>query len=220
MKHCCLKSDIVESTGNFFSKRSKSYAKSFRKGKLEKLQQRLIDELSKEPLTGKSVLDIGSGVGKLHLSLVRLGASEATGIDMSEAMITNAKTFAAQFGVENKVSYHQGDFMDLSETLDSFDITVLDKVICCYEDMEGLITRSAGKTKSFYALIYPANNIAVKIIVSLQIAFTKLFRFGFRPFWHDWNSVTPLLMKNQFSLMYSSSTPVWQLALYRRNDSA
>lgn len=216
MTSCCSHPSTTESTGKFFSKRSKWYARSFRKGKLEKIQQYLINEIKKEPLEGKTVLDIGSGVGKLHLTLLRQGAASATGVDMSEEMINHAKTFARKYGVDKKVSYLLGDFIANADSISDADITMLDKVICCYEDLDGLIKMSAHKTKYLYALTFPANNFLMKTVFTIEIAIAKLFRSGFRPYWHDWSLVSGILMNNGFSLQYSESTLLWQAMVFKR----
>ncbi|MBI2428394.1 MAG: class I SAM-dependent methyltransferase [Ignavibacteriales bacterium] len=217
MSNCCSHPSAAESTGKFFSKRSKSYARGFRKGKLEKVQQYLIDEIIKEPMEGKTLLDIGSGVGKLHLTLLQHGAASAVGIDMSEEMLNHAKAFAQKFGLDRKVSYKQGDFMSISEPIDSADITMLDKVICCYENLDGLITASANRTKFLYALTFPSNNFLTKTIFKTEILVSKVFRSGFRPYWHDWNRVTNLLTHLGFEPKYSRSTLLWQAMVFTRN---
>ncbi|MFA5833297.1 MAG: methyltransferase domain-containing protein [Bacteroidota bacterium] len=216
MPNCCSTPSISESTGKFFSKRSKRYARSFRKGKLERIQHYLIEEICKEGLEGKTILDIGSGVGKLHLTLLRRGASFATGVDMSEEMIGHAKAFAKNFSVEQKTSYQHGDFLNIAGSIASADITMLDKVICCYEDLEGLISLSAKKTNTIYALIFPSNTFIVHLIFTLEIAFAKLFRSGFRPYWHEWNNVQTILTKQGFTRSYSRTMMLWQAAIYRR----
>lgn len=216
MSNCCPHPSASESTGKFFSKRSKRYARPFRKGKLEKIQHLLIDGIKNESLEGKTVLDIGSGVGKLHLTLLQYGAASATGIDMSEEMLAHAKSFAQKRGVESKVSYRQGDFMSMTDRVDSADITILDKVICCYDDLDGLIAASAEKTKSHYALTFPANNFWTKAIFKAEILISTIFRSDFRPYWHDWDRVSELLIGFGFTLKYSRSTLLWQAMVFSR----
>lgn len=216
MPNCCTNPTTSESTGKFFSKRSRSYARAFRKGKLEKIQRYLIDEIKKESLAGKTLLDIGSGVGKLHLTLLQNGAESAVGVDMSEEMLSQARSFAQNFGVESKVSYQQGDFVAIADSVSQADITMLDKVICCYEDLNGLIAASADKTKTLYALTFPANNLLTKFIFTAEIAISTLVRRGFRPYWHNWSIVTQLLEQRGFVLVSSTSQIMWQAALFKR----
>lgn len=216
MANCCVHPADTGPTGKFFSKRSCSYARSFSKGKIERIQRYLIGEIQKESLRGKTLLDIGCGVGTLHLTLLQQGAVSAVGIDMSEQMLSHARSFAQKFGVESQVSYRPGDFMAIADSVDSADITMLDKVICCYEDLEGLINASADKTKFLYAVTFPANNLLTKLIFKAEIAIAKLFRTGFRPYWHTWSRVPQLLAQRGFVPVSSTSQLTWQAALFKR----
>ena len=216
MSSCCPNPICTQSTGSFFSKRSRRYARSFKNGKLESIQKFLVEELKKEPLQGKRLLDIGCGVGKLHLTLLKDGAQSATAIDMSEEMLRHARDFARKFGVEQKVTYLQGDFMTVAAALQTAEITLLDKVICCYEDLEGLIAASVAATSQRYALIFPADNFLTRAIFETEIFIAKIFRFGFRPYWHDWRRVEHLLSNEGFILENSRSQLLWQAAVYRK----
>lgn len=218
MSNCCPPSSVSQATGTFFSKRSKRYARSFKRGKLERIQQFVIRELTTQSLSEKQLLDIGCGVGKLHLTLLKHGAHSATAVDMSDEMLKQAKDFAQSFDLEGKVTHRHGDFMDIADTLPSADITLLDKVICCYEDLEGLVSLSAGKTRSTYVLIFPANNLITKIIFKIEILISRMIRSGFRPYWHDWDRVSMLLADKGFAQVNATSKLVWQAAVYQRSE--
>ena len=50
-----------------------------------------MEGVRKEPFASKEILDIGCGVGALHITLLHEGAAAATGIDISEGMLQQAK---------------------------------------------------------------------------------------------------------------------------------
>jgi len=219
MSSCCHRLGAREPANKFFSRLSKSYAKSFRKNGLEKTQRYLLEGVRKEPIASKKILDIGCGVGSLHLTLLREGASEAIGIDLSEGMLDQAKTMAGEINLEGKTKYILGDFVEESENVTDADITFLDKVVCCYENYIELIERSTAKTTTIYALSHPKNNLLMESIFKLQILVLKLFRSSFFPFWHDWNDVHRLILDQGFQLLYSNSTIAWQVLVYKRTDT-
>ncbi len=65
---------------------------------------RLILTLMEEQVrAGDTVLDIGTGTGILAIAAVKLGARHATGIDIDEWSITNAKENVVKNGVEDRV---------------------------------------------------------------------------------------------------------------------
>lgn len=213
--NCCT-SDRCAGTNIFFSRWSKSFAKRFRKKGLEKVQRYLLEGVRLQPVREKNILDIGCGVGALHLKLLQEGAAHATGIEAAEGMLEKAKEFSENLGLKEKISYHLGDFVDLADTLPDAEITVMDKVVCCYENLDQLIQTSTRKTKQIYGLTHPRNNILVGSVFRLQIAILKLFRFKFHPFWHDWDLMHQEITRQGFRLLYQKPTFAWNVAVFQR----
>jgi magnesium-protoporphyrin O-methyltransferase len=192
------------------------YAKRFRSGGLEPVQKYLLEGIRKRPTSGSTVLDIGCGVGSLHLTLLQEGAERAIGVDMSEGMLREAKRFADAAGVVERTNYIVGDFVQLSPSIPESDITVLDKVVCCYEDVESLVIAAMAKTKTTFALSHPKENLLMKSLFKGHMTLARIFRWGFHPFWHNWDTMASLIQSRGFQLMYENSTISWHVLVYRR----
>jgi len=216
MSSCCQTDTRSEGTNKFFSKWSKKYARRFRKGKLEKVQKQLLEGVRRESVAKKEILDIGCGVGSLHLILLAEGAAKATGVDISEGMLDQAKKFSEQRSLGAKTSYVLGDFVQKAGEVEQADITILDKVVCCYDDVESLVKKSAEKTRRIYAFSHPRQSFLMKALFKIQIAACNLFRSSFRPYWHDWSWVRGLVAGQGFELVYENATIAWQVAVYKR----
>lgn len=212
----CCSSNASSGTNVFFSKWSKKYAKRFQKKGLDKAQLLLLEGIRKETVREKNILDIGCGVGSLHLTLLQEGAARATGVDLAEGMLQKAKELSSAFGLHEKVSYKNGDFVELADSIPDADITILDKVVCCYEDLDLLLEKSLQKTTRVYGLVYPRNNFLVGGVFKLQIAVLKLFRSKFYPFWHDWDLMHTRITQRGFRLLYEKPTLAWQVAVFQR----
>lgn len=212
----CCTSDSFRGTNACFSRWSKRYAKRFRKNGLEKVQRLLLEGIRKEPVREKDILDIGCGVGSLHITLLQEGAARATGIEVAEGMLEQAKELSSGLGLHERVSYKHGDFVELADSLPDADITILDKVVCCYEDLDRLLEKSVSKTKRIYGLTYPKNSFLVGGMIKLQIAILKLFRSKFHPFWHDWDLMHQKIANRGFRLLYEKPTFVWNVAVFQR----
>ncbi|MBI3585865.1 MAG: methyltransferase domain-containing protein [Ignavibacteriales bacterium] len=216
MACCCESNASTRGTNAFFSRFSKRYAKQFRKKGLEKVQRYLLEGVKRESIQGKNIIDIGCGVGSLHLTLLKEGAAQSVGIDISEGMIDQAKKFSSELGVQEKTQYVLGDFVQLADSLHESDITMLDKVVCCYEDLDSLVQTSTAKTKTIYALSHPKENFMMEAFFKLQISLGKLFRWKFIPFWHDWQQMRSNIAAQGFNLIYENSTMAWQVLVYKR----
>lgn len=162
------------------------------------------------------MLDIGCGVGSLHLTLLKEGANHSVGVDMSEGMLREAKRFAKEFGLDEKTAYIAGDFTQLSPSIPDSDITILDKVVCCYEDVDRLVRTSTEKTVRTFALSHPKENLLMKMLFRGHMILASIFRWSFHPFWHDWTSVRSHVLSNGFELMYENATISWQVLVYKR----
>ncbi len=192
------------------------YARRFRKHGLERVQKMMLQGVRTEPVRDKEILDIGCGVGALHLTLLKEGAARATGVDISEGMIENAKKLSDSLGVAQRAAYVVGDFVEVAESIQEADITLLDKSVCCYEDIDALIRTSTAKTKRVYGLSHPKQNLFMEFAFKSHIALAKIFKWKFHPFWHDWQKLKADIQRVGFEPICSTSTPMWQVLVFRR----
>lgn len=214
-QHCCGPGKY-EGTNAFFSRMSKTYERRFRRKGLEKVQRYLLEGVRMEPVGSKEILDIGCGVGALHLTLLAEGAVSATGVDLSEGMLQQARASAERLGYAGKTRYVFGDFVDEAGTLPDADITLMDKVVCCYENADALVDRAAAKSRRVVAISHPKESFPIRFSFRVQIFLAALFRFRFHPFWHDWQKLCDRLRSAGFEQIYENSTIVWSVVVFRR----
>jgi len=143
MSCCCPHS---RSANRFFSFFAGRYRKRFEKKGFEPSQKQLMEGLKQAGYQDAKILEIGSGVGHLHQTMLEQGAASAIGVDLASKMIEEARHWAEDRSLE----YVEGDFMEISDTLSEADVTVMDKVVCCYPDADGLVHVSLSKTKHVY----------------------------------------------------------------------
>ena len=108
---------------------SSSQLAGYRKNGLGQRALAVVEFLQGRGLEGKSVLDIGSGIGALHMELLLAGAERATGVDASETNIAAALELAEEMGLADRVEERQGDFVDVRESVPPADIVTLDRAI-------------------------------------------------------------------------------------------
>jgi magnesium-protoporphyrin O-methyltransferase len=211
---CCC----IDATGKFFDKHARRTEKYFRKKGLRPEQKFLAEGIRQNGLRDTTILEIGCGVGALHLSLLKEGAAKAIGFDISEEMIASARKLSAEMGFAGRTSYTHGDFVTMHEGAPEADVTILDKVICCYENVEELIAHSTAKTRRLYAVSYPRKSRVVRIASRFIIAMTKLFRQAFHPYYHEPDHAQQLVGDNGFEKIYEQHTLIWAVQVFKRKN--
>ena len=132
----------------------------------------LIDALKAEGVEGATLIDIGGGIGAVQHELLAAGAAHVTSIDASDAYTRTAREESERRGLSGRVTYHHGDFLELAETIPPADIVTLDRVVNVYPDWKRPNPPVSGdRARHLYGLVYPRNNLPVRMVVSLMNLF-------------------------------------------------
>jgi ubiquinone/menaquinone biosynthesis C-methylase UbiE len=190
--------------------------KRYRKRGPDKTTRMLIEALKEEDLQGLTLLDIGGGLGAIQHEMLRAGVQSARDIEASSAFLNAAKGETARRGYAGRVDYQHGNFIDLAADVPPADIVTLDRVICCYPDMERMVGLSVARAGKLYGLVYPRNDWWMKIWHILQSFFLRLTRSRFRTYLHPTEAVEELVSNQGFKRRFYRQTFVWQVVLYAR----
>jgi magnesium-protoporphyrin O-methyltransferase len=180
------------------------------------LTRALIEALSAGGIEGKSVLEIGGGVGAVHHELLRAGADAAVDVDASRAYVSVAREESERQGHADRVDYRVGDFVALADIIEPADVVALDRVICCYSDMSSLVHRSAALAKGRYGLVYPRYTFLGRVAIALLNVGFRLSRSPFRSYLHRTADVEAILAGHGLVRSLHQTTLIWQLAVYER----
>jgi SAM-dependent methyltransferase len=214
--NCCCPHSL--SAGRFFSFFARRYRKRFEKKGFEPSQIQLLAGLKQAGYSGATVLEIGSGVGHLHQTLLEQGASSAVGIDLSSKMNDEARQWAKERKLDERTKYFDDDFMTVVDELDVADVTILDKVVCCYPDAEGLIKKSLEKTQRVFALTYPRYRWYVRFAMSFVVLLMFLCRTDFRPYVHDPVLIEQWIIDEGYSKKYEATSLIWLTQVFVKSS--
>ena len=84
--------------------------------------QLILEQMSTyiNPLSDKYLLDFGSGTGILSIAAIKLGVGSVVAIEIDDDSIVNAKEYFELNGVTDKITLHQSDIAEITET--GFDV--------------------------------------------------------------------------------------------------
>jgi len=176
----------------------------------------LIRELMSQGVQGRTVLDVGGGVGALHLALLEAGACSATDVDASAAFLRAAQDEAARRGLDSRITHSHGNFVELARETAPADIVALDRVVCCYDDAQSLLELAAERTKVLLGLVYPRDNWLSRLVNSLFNLRWVRDADGFRTYVHPRKKVESILMSRGLEPLRRINRGFWQVAVFSR----
>src|SRR3954447_8568775 len=185
---------------------------------LHPVSRHLLDALADVDSARPSVLELGCGSGALTVSLLTSGATSVDGVDLSRASVAVARARAESAGVADLTSFAVGDAA--SVTLVERDWVVLDRVICCYRDVDRLGSRSSAAARRRYAFTVPVSHgwrgAAKRAWLRLE-AVTSRWRGRPCPgYVHDVHRIERTLEASGFTPLRRRRFGFWYVAVFER----
>lgn len=182
--------------------------------------RRMLDGLKEAGLEGRSLLDIGGGIGVIPFELFKSGLKNATLVEASEAAVQTARAAAGERGLADRMQVIHGDYVDLASGLPSADFVTLDRVICCYPDMPRLVGYASAHAGRAFGAVYPRDAWWVKLALKAMNFWLYLQRNPFRVFVHPPEAINTVVRGNGLERVLLERDMIWEIAVYRRAGSA
>jgi magnesium-protoporphyrin O-methyltransferase len=171
--------------GIFNKRNARREAEAYFKKGLDKHARAMVDAAGARGVEGASVLEVGGGVGGLHLELLKRGAARATDVDVSSAYVAAAQSVAERAGMRARVDYRVADFAREAEDVPEADVVVMHRVVCCYPDMPRLVTAAAQHARRLMVLSFPRDAWYMRLFEKLTAFGLWITRSGFRIYVHS-----------------------------------
>ena len=167
----------------------------------------------------RTLLELGCGRGGLLLELVRAGAARATGVDLSPASVDEARKRFERAQLSERVHLTVGDAARVP--LEPHDWVILDRVICCYPDVDRLLTNTLRAATHIFAFTLPTSRGWRGIGARLDSWFENVWNtLRGRPcpgYVHDLDLIEQSLAAAGFRLRLSDHRRLWHIAVYERS---
>ncbi len=180
----------------------------------------LLSELRRWPLQGLHLLDVGGGIAVIAVELAGAGLAGVTLADASTGYLEAARHHLATRNASLPAQFFLGDFAATSDSLPDADIVTLDRVVCCYPDVEALLRGAAARARRMIAFTYPRDTWYVRASVVLENSWYRLRRDAFRAFVHSPDRMASVLETAGFVQAARHATLQWALDVYRRQDTS
>lgn len=189
---------------------------------VDAISTRLLAEIDAVGLDGRTVLDVGCGAGDLALGALARGATRSTGIDLGHGAIDEARRLAEARGLADRSSFSVGD--GSKAPLPTSDVVVLNRVACCYPDIDRLLTNTLSAAVHVYAFTAPVDRGLIGLglrlvsrIGNIWFAVRRRRYRGYRTYVHDVAAIDARVRAEGFEpVVRGRRRVVWELAVYTR----
>ena len=214
MAGCCNPRGCDDVFGDKFARR---VAKRYRKRGLDRTARRMVAFLEREGVKDATVLEIGGGIGEIHIELLKRGAARAVSLELSPAYDGEARGLLREAGIDpERVDRRLHDIAADPDGVEQADVVVLHRVVCCYPDYERLLGAAATRARRLLVYSHPPRNIATRAIVAVQRVGLALTRKEFRTFAHPPAAMVDVCRGHGLSPAYAHDGPIWQVDGLRR----
>ena len=191
-------------------------AEEFRRKGLTGAARKLAEAVVTRGITGASVLEVGGGVGGLHLTLLQRGAASAHEVDISGAYIAEARSLAQKLNLAGRVTHQRADFAREGGSVGEAEVVVMHRVVCCYPDMPRLLTEAASHARRVLAFSFPWDGWPVRLGERVFGLWFALTRCDYRFHIHRWRDMQPLVAEAGFMLVQRTASFPWQIVVWER----
>jgi hypothetical protein len=183
----------------------------YRRRGLDRPGRRLAEMLRRRGVTGRTVLEVGGGIGSLQVELLHAGAVHATNVELSPGYEEASNQLLEETAVAGKVQRLFGDIVRQSELAPEADTVVLNRVVCCYPDAEALMTAVAKRARSSIALSFPPDVWPARAAVACTNLLLRLRGSDFRAFVHPQTAILAPCLARGFRVDQRGRAGVWRV---------
>jgi hypothetical protein len=198
---------------DFFTERiARRDARRYRRKGLDGTAQRIVDFLTRRGLAGRTVLELGGGVGALQIELLKAGAKRGLVLEVSGAYEEEACALLDEAGLAERAERRLADLAEDPDAAGPADAVVMHKVVCCYPDPDKLVGAAADRAGSMLAMSFPRDRMLTRVGFRLVNGVMRLRGSSFRAYVHPVESILAPARARGLRPALEHRGPVWQVA--------
>lgn len=205
---CCDRDDYRSVFSERFARRT---VKQYRKRGLTPAAEWIVQFAADHDVRGASVLEIGGGVGHIHVELLRRGAAHVTNLELSPEYEAEANRLLASAGMADRVDRRFLDIAAEPEGAEPADIVVLHRVVCCYPDYERLLAAAAQHARRLLVFSYPPDSRWNRTVNWAENASRRVRGNGFRTYIHPPESMIAVASGDGMRAGYRQHSRIWDV---------
>lgn len=195
----------------FDEKHARSKAREYARNGLSRDSQRVVELIRGRMSPGYSVLEVGGGIGEIHLELLRNGAARVVNVELATQYESVASELIRERGVGDRVERRLGDFVGEAAHLPVADVVVMNRVVCCYPDPDALVGAAAEHARRLLVMTLPVDRWWIRWGIAAANAWLAVRGNAFRGYVHATRVVVAAAERGGMRLVDQRRGLVWQL---------
>lgn len=213
MADCCTPSGYDDM---FDEKGAGRDLKQYDKKGLDGMAQAMVRYVANHGVEDTTVLEVGGGIGACQVELLKAGASSAVSVDISDGYEEVSRELFEREGLTERVERVVGDFAATPEGFAPADIVVMNRVICCYPDMDRLLRAGLGRSRRFVAASFPRHKWVTKVAIGTGNLYCRCTRSDFRAYLHSPALIIETARFAGFTPVFEEQDFIWKAVVFEK----
>ena len=200
----------------FSEKSARAEARRYRKNGLDGTSKQIFDFLKTQGVEGRSVLEVGGGIGAIQIELLKAGAARAVSVELTPTYEEQAVELLRDAGLTDRVERKIMDFATAGAAVESADIVIMNRVICCYPDMPRLAGAASDHAREVLVLSFPRRTFWMRAGLGVANLMFRAMRREFHIFLHPPRHILATSQEHGLRTVLDDSGFLWTVAALRR----
>ena len=200
----------------FSEKNAAGEARRYRRNGLDGTSKRILDFIRERGVEGKTVLEVGGGIGAIEIELLKAGMVRAVNVELTPTYETAAAELIVESGLSGRVERKIMDFAEAGTDVEPADVVVMNRVICCYPDMPRLAGAAADHTRGTLVMSFPNRRWWIRLGLTLANFGFRVVGLQFQIFVHPPDLILAEVEHRGFRTAVNQRGLLWQVAAFDR----
>jgi magnesium-protoporphyrin O-methyltransferase len=200
----------------FSEKRAHAEARRYRRRGLDPTSLRIAEFLKQQGIGGRTLLEVGGGIGAIQIELLKAGITRAVNIELTPTYEEAARALLREAGLEARVERRVMDFAEATGEVEAADIVIMNRVICCYPDMPKLASAAADHTREVLVVSFPKERWWTRAVISMGDLVLRAARQQFQVFLHPPDKIIATAERHGLKRFSNQTSFFWEVASLRK----
>jgi magnesium-protoporphyrin O-methyltransferase len=200
----------------FSERNARSEAKRYRRKGLDPTSRRIFDYLKQRGVEGRTVLEVGGGIGAIQIELLKAGATRAVSVELTPTYEQAAGELLKEAGLADRVERRVMDFARSGDEVEPADIVIMNRVICCYPDMPLLAGSAADHSAEVLVMSFPKERWWTRLMLTLGNFVLRVMQRQFQVFVHPPEKILAEAERHGLHTALDAPGLFWEVAAAQR----